>query len=587
MARGTRFLARQHDCDTIGLAPDATFGNTGQSHSERDLALALASFLLARAYKLAPPTNRVRRHRDIAVPMDDGVTLATDHFEPLGKAPAPTILLRTPYGRRGFAVIAYAYARRGYHVLVQSCRGTEKSGGTFEPLVNERADGLATIAWLKQQAWFDGRLGTSGPSYLGYCQWAISDAPEVAAMAIKVSSAEFRSVVFPAEAFHLGLWLNWVQTVEGLKDGRWSVLRSILFGAFEKRSEAAARVLPLIEADITVAGTKVPFWRHWFENALEDGPFWHAIDHRPRIDPQTPPVHLLSGWYDFMIEQLLADYAALVAAGNQPYLTISSSTHISGGNEADNPFDTLAWMDAFLKGDRSRLRKHPVRLEISGIGKWHEGPVFPPAGAKPQTLHLAAPGALSPEAPSPAPPSRYRYDPADPTPNLGGAIFAFSNTGALDNAPREARADVLTFTTDPLAEPVTIIGNCRLRLHALTSLPHADFFVRLCDVDLKGVSINICDGFLRTTQATARRLDGSIVLDITLQATAHCFAEGHRLRLQVSSGAHPRYARNLGSDEPIGTAQAMVPVDIEILHDPNHPSALTLPTYPDLPLVGA
>ena len=94
----------------------------------------------------------------------------------------------------------------------------------------------------------------------------------------------------------------------------------------------------------------------------------------------TAPVHLLSGWYDFMIDQLLGDYQGLVAAGRKPFLTISSSTHITGGHDADNPAETLAWMRAHLLGDADGLPAKPVRIEISGGGGWHEFDAFPRPG---------------------------------------------------------------------------------------------------------------------------------------------------------------------------------------------------------------
>jgi predicted acyl esterase len=57
----------------------------------------------------------------------------------------------------------------------------------------------------------------------------------------------------------------------------------------------------------------------------------------------------------------------------------------------------------------------------------------------------------------------------------------------------------------------------------------------------------------------------------------HRFKLGQRLRLQVSSGAHPRFARNLGWGEPPGTGTALNVADQEIFHDPEHSSALLLP----------
>src|SRR5690606_7827080 len=135
-----------------------------------------------------------------------GLRLATEHFAPKLPGQHPTLLMRVPYGFSGFATVAECYAERGYHVVLEASRGSHKSDGEFDPFSYERADGLATLAWIKQQPWFDGRLGTSGPSYLGYAQWAICDGlPPTSAMATKVTSAEFRTIVFPGGTMNLGL----------------------------------------------------------------------------------------------------------------------------------------------------------------------------------------------------------------------------------------------------------------------------------------------------------------------------------------------------------------------------------------------
>ena len=150
--------------------------------------MSLGTFFLRRAAKLPKRLFRARRHPNFMIPMRDGVSLETVLFTPRVEGRFPTILIRVPYGLGGFATAAEAYAERGYITLVQACRGTGKSEGHFDPLSNERNDGLDTLDWIKAQPWFDGRLGTTGPSYLGYTQWAISDAlPRVSAMAIKVS----------------------------------------------------------------------------------------------------------------------------------------------------------------------------------------------------------------------------------------------------------------------------------------------------------------------------------------------------------------------------------------------------------------
>jgi putative CocE/NonD family hydrolase len=98
--------------------------------------------------------------------------------------------------------------------------------------------------------------------------------------------------------------------------------------------------------------------------------------------------------------------------------------------------------------------------------------------------------------PGDSPPSRFCYDPAHPAPIAGGTQFALW-AGPRDNRKLERRADVLTFTTEPLAHPVEVIGEVRVELYVRSSSAFTDFYARLCDVQPDGRSINICDGLFR------------------------------------------------------------------------------------------
>lgn len=539
--------------------------------------MSLSSLYLAWLEDLPPRLNGVKKTRGISVAMDDGVILKTDHYAPRADGPHPTILMRLPYGRRGFGAICEAYAERGFHVVIQACRGTERSGGEFDPFANERADGLATLKWIEQQPWYDGRMGLTGPSYLGYAQWAISDAlPPISAMATKVTTSNFRPVVFPSGAFHLNLWLSWVQVIEGLRARPLATAARMFSGDIERRTERAASVLPLVEADKITVGHKIPFWRYWFEHAIGNDDFWTAIDHSHRLSKTTPPVHFISGWYDFMVDPLLADYQRLVELGHTPYLTIGTWFHIAEELQRDNLRETLIWMRAKLLGDASGLRRNPVRLHISGENAWHEFDRYPPGPPAPLTLTIASKARLVEHAEASSGSDTYRYDPSDPTPNLGGAIFAFTGAGAVDNAPLEARSDVLVYTGPALLQKLTVIGQCQIKLRARASLPDVDFFVRLNDVDPSGISRNICDGLLRVTADMTSDNDGTWHLSLKLHATAHTFLPGHRMRLLIASGAHPRYARNPGTGEPINTAVTLTANDIEIFHEG---TSVTLATY--------
>ncbi len=99
--------------------------------------------LLARPkLRLPPPSTGFTVHRGLRVPMRDGVDLIADHYAPSTAAPAGTLLVRGPYGRAFpfSSLFGTVYAARGYHVVIQSVRGTFGSGGEFTPMIHEVAD---------------------------------------------------------------------------------------------------------------------------------------------------------------------------------------------------------------------------------------------------------------------------------------------------------------------------------------------------------------------------------------------------------------------------------------------------------------
>jgi uncharacterized protein len=539
--------------------------------------MTIASRLLAWAYGLPPATHDVVVVRDLAVRMDDGVTLLADHHAPAGVDRPPTILVRSPYGRAQLIGLVYArlFAERGFQVLIQSCRGTFGSGGAFDPLRHERADGLATVAWMRGQPWFSGALATLGPSYLGFVQWAIAArTPELKAMSVQVSSSEMRSAIHAGGSFWLATALGWMFLVAQQER---SLLHALLapFRAVGLIREVALR-LPLSALDEATIAAPAPYLRDWLEHAAPGDPWWAPIDFSDEVDQVTAPAHLTGGWYDLFLPQTLADYARLRRAGRAPYLTIGPWAHLSPGLAPASLRDTVAWFRAHLLGDHRGLREAPVRVFVMGAKVWRDLPEWPPPGAVEERWHLGAGGVLSTAPPVASEPDRYRYDPADPTPSVGGSSLSV-DAGPKDNRALEARPDVLVYTSAPLEADVTVMGEVRADLYVSSSLEHADFFVRLCDVAPSGASTNLCDGLLRLAPGAPRAgAEGGRRVAIDLWPTAHCFRRGHRVRVQVSSGAHPRYARNLGTDEPLASGATLAAADQAVFHDPARPSAIVL-----------
>jgi putative CocE/NonD family hydrolase len=266
---------------------------------------------------------------------------------------------------------------------------------------------------------------------------------------------------------------------------------------------------------------------------------------------------------------MLADYAALRTAGRTVRLLIGPWGHGRG------LYTRVGMRDAFAAlelGDGTP--PSGVRVFITGSRRWTELPGWPPP-ARDTAWYLHPAGGLSTHLASAGPPSRFRYDPANPTPSIAGTAVGLS-AGPADNRRLEARPDVLTFTSDPQAADLEVIGPVRVRLHVQASRALIDLHARLCDVTQRGRSINVSDGIVRLTDATP---DTAHPVEFALWPIAHTFRRGHRIRLQVSGGAHPRYGRNHGTAEPYATSTRLEASDRTVLHDAHHPSAVWLPVY--------
>ncbi|MCU0511374.1 MAG: CocE/NonD family hydrolase [Anaerolineae bacterium] len=548
------------------------------------LLVLLRRYLVARR-RHQRPRYRVQVVRGLACTTDDGARLVADHYFPDTLERCPTLIIRTPYGRNWRAGLfgaqvewcARGFAERGYDVLVQDTRGRFDSTGTFEPYVSERADGLATLRWLERQPWFSGAAAMWGPSYLGIVQWAMADAPALQALFPMISTSRLYDIVFPDGAFDLGLMLRWIAF---LLSGDKPRHRTLLFGGgilldVEWMIRRGLNTLPVTQSDVALTGQPVDYYHRWLEQVRPDDPLWHET-FKP-IDPATvtAPVHLTGGWYDLFLRGLLQDYAALKAAGQQPYLTIGGWHHFSHLFLMTRSLDdALNWFDAHLKGQTHRLRPLPVRLYIMGADEWRDYPAYPPPST-PLYLYPGGGGQLLPQ-PDASPPDHYRYDPAHPTPIVGGTQFHVF-AGPWDNRRLERRRDVLTYTGPVLSAPLEIIGPVRLQLYVCSSLEHTDFYGRLCDVQPDGRAINVCEGLLRLAPGSGERQpDGSLKIDIDLWATAYRFRAGHRLRLLVASGAHPRWSRHPGTPDPLHSTRLLA-ADQTIFHDRQHPSALIVP----------
>ncbi|MGV0851426.1 CocE/NonD family hydrolase [Mycolicibacterium phlei] len=524
-----------------------------------------------------PPYTCDYTVRRVQVPMRDGVELRADHYAPTTSDPAGTLLVRCPYGRKFpfAAVFGAVYAARGYHVLLQSVRGTFGSGGEFAPMVNEIADGLDTVAWLREQDWFTGSFATMGLSYLGFTQWALltDPPPEMKAAVITVGPHDVSGPRWGTGTFALSDFLGWSHLVANQEDP--NRVRALVRQIRSRRMLAkAVGQVPAGAAGRALLGDRAPWWESWLEHPEADDPFWTALNLRRALDTTDIPVLLIGGWQDLFLEQTVAQYRRLRERGVDVGLTVGPWTHMHLMTKAAPTVvrETLDWLGTHL-GGRPGGRRQPVRVFVNRRG-WLELPEWPPA--MPEVVRYLQPGGRLGDAvpPENAAPTSFTYNPADPTPTVGGRLLS-PEAGYHRDDRLAQRPDVLSFTGDRLPTDLYVVGAPMLELAHSCDNPHNDLFVRISEVDAKGRSRNVSDGYLGAAPDSG-------TVRIELDPVAHRFRAGSRLRVLVAGGSHPRFARNLGSGEPLGTGRTLVPAT-HTVHLGDGASRLILPAGPQLP----
>lgn len=169
------------------------------------------------------------RREELMLPMQDGVRLYTEIFKPKGLAQFPVLIQRSCYPNQQplYEINGAELTRRGYGYVIQTCRGTGKSEGHWEPNVNERPDGRDTLQWLNDQPWAES-IGYFGASYLALTGWAIADIvpPKVKGMMLTVYGTDrFKS------AYEKGLFRHDVLTGWAMQNAGHPVTADVIWKA--------------------------------------------------------------------------------------------------------------------------------------------------------------------------------------------------------------------------------------------------------------------------------------------------------------------------------------------------------------------
>jgi putative CocE/NonD family hydrolase len=260
----------------------------------------------------------------------------------------------------------------------------------------------------------------------------------------------------------------------------------------------------------------------------------------------------------------------------------------------------LDFFDHWLKGKSNGAGDaSPVRVYTMGAKQWRDEADWPLPGTEWRRYYLhsrgransaAGDGALSTDSPGDEHPDVYLYNPLNPIPTNGGGLCCYHNAvpgGAFDQTPIEQRADVLVYSTEPLAEDLEVTGPVTLTLYASSSAPDTDFTAKLVDLDECGCfAQNLTDGIIRARVRESRHepklMTPGKVYEFTIDmwSTSNLFKRGHRIRLEVSSSNFPRFDRNPNTGHDQFADAETRPAIQTVMHQRGAASYLTLPVIP-------
>jgi predicted acyl esterase len=519
------------------------------------------------------------REEHVIIPMRDGKHLSAYVYFPVGNPKWPAVFEQryADITSTGSRKAAAKFAEGGFVVALVNYRGTHLSEGVYRgyrglqwgPL----RDGYDVCEWLAAQPWCTGKIGTYGGSQAGYAQnyLAVTQPPHLVAQ------------------YMTDTGLSLYQ--EGYRIGGVTKPQRFIKGGTVAREPADNEAL----------------LREWDQHPDYDD-YWKDEDASLHFDKMNLPCFTIGSWFDFMCQGSVASFAGRQqhggpnSRGSQKLLL---GPWLHGGYPKSNKigelvfpenaqFDVYAhmtkWFNHYLKGEDNGVEKEvPVRYYVMGAtgeagapgNVWREAKDFPPQGTATDWF-LQSDGSLAPAKPTVQRASTsYASDPIHPM-----VINATGFPGARDARDFEEQAEVRTWTTEPLAQPLEVTGRIKAEIYVSSTAKDTDFFLRVTDVYPDGRSILLMDYPLRARYHEGFDHQKLLVPgEVTKLAwdigwTSIIFNKGHRVRVTIASTGAPYYEPNTQTGGPIThfvTDPGVAAINT-IWHDADHASRVILPT---------
>jgi putative CocE/NonD family hydrolase len=505
-----------------------------------------------RTFQQVPFAEPDERADEVMVAMRDGVRLATDVYLPTGHRRCPVVLVRLPYDKCSTFAFMPAVAGwlndRGYALVAQDVRGKVRSGGETLAFAHEIADGYDTLDWICRQPWCDGPIGMFGDSYYGFTQWAAAASGHPALGAIVPRNTTTH--VADDWMYHGGAFC--LATMAG-----WAAHAWVDNPLYECDYDFSVR--PLAEVvEVWLGGRRSSSLEQWRRSGPES-PYWSSVwPAQPARSLRIPALHV-GGWWDVFRRGQIDDWrTARDSSSASQYLIIDATDHFDDelgedGRATEDPMSpdalesflprylgsAVEFFDCHLRG-MPAVRVPSVRYRLANAG-WRASETWPPPGLQARELFLADAshashgpegGALSARPDHGGCAASWVHDPSELVPTLDRdpwrPLLALPNERQV-----EARDDVMTFSADPSAQELDLVGPVRAQLAVGADRWPTQVHAKLVDV--------YPDGRAQRTTEGVSTLSEQTVADIDLGHIAYRVRPGHRLRLEVASSCFPRY----------------------------------------------
>ncbi len=483
--------------------------------------------------------------------MRDGVRLAADLFRPDAAGAFPALVEYHPYRKDDMSVPRngphHYFAERGYVSVRLDVRGTGASEGvtTDEYPLQEQLDGYDAIEWIARQPWCDGQVAMFGSSYSGFTalQVALHRPPHLKTI-IPIYATDDR---YTDDCHYVGGALRMYYDVG------FYATRMVAWNALPPAVDGLEGDWERIWQEHLVGSR--PYMLTWLAHQADDL-YWRPASVAGQYEKISCPVFLIGGWRDGYPNSPLRLFQHLrvprrLLMGSWDHARPDAATR---GPRIHYLHEMLRWLDHWMKGrDTGVMREPPAAVYMQRYdaprpdrrltsGEWRYLPGWPVPEARELTVFLAPGGGLAAEPPAREVVADFRYV---PTVGVAGGLWSGGLAVGLPGDQRPDEAFSLVFASDPLAEPVEVLGRPRAILCAASSAPVAAFVVKLCDVAPDGASALVSRGVLNGTRRHSlaepipMEPGQAYELAIDLDATGWIFEAGHRIRLAIAGADFP------------------------------------------------